>query len=1049
SDVGIFNDDNVTKLTSLTFAGTGENGSTIRFYRDADLQGTILSVVGGEWSIALVDQGVGVDIPYKAIAEDVAGNVSSYSDILYVTIDIVDPVAPSQCSFPCDGNETTLRTPTLSWDIVSDPSTPVHYQLQLATNAGFSSPLVDQSLIKQGVTRSSFALGNTANILADGSSATTGLFLDYNTTYYWKTRTTDGAGNMSGEDSVPSSDDWSPAWSFRVAPPLYPPVVSTSVASGIGETSAVLNGYLTSDGGEASSVRFNWGTTSAYGNDTGWLNNKSGGTSFSTALSGLEDSTLYHFRAEATNSAGTVQGSDVTFTTLIPNRAPIISSVADTPDPIAAASNLTFNVYWSDPDGDAVTLFVCKSANGVSGGTCQGGASNTWCKDLSATASSPAACFYTTQLSDEGANNYYAYVCDSEFCSSATSGSFFLDVTSPTISSFGVVPIPPEWISNVNTDVTISWTVGDLGGSFLKEVQIWRSGNGGGSWDLVLTVSAPSSSTSWTSSATDAPSSGVYLYGLHAVDNVGNEITESEAGFALVSVQADTRDPDPAITNPGAGTWFKEDFVATFDDSDLGGSGLVDTCEYRFIGLNPSGSDLTSGDLTRQCDLDTKTIAVGSGQVCQFEGQNRCKVQTQAFDNAGNSSDWQSRSFGVDFTNPVITNIQPSVAQVDVATTFTADLTDPIGHVTGCSLFTAPVGGSEWTTDSTVIDPISCENGHACTVSGDHTFGSTGEYQVTFGCTDQAGNTGWGASTAKADTLSVVGAAIPASGTQQTQFDLKATVSGTMEGTINYKFDCMADGTWELEVDGEVASAYTAEDICSYTSEDTYTAKVLVERGTGSAEDTVSIEVLSNAPPSAINLEDNNDTVDYCFAGAPPIILSWDFDDQIGDSQTAYQVQVDTNAGFSPPEIDSDKVDSSSTSYVPVGLSYDTRYWWRVMVWDEADTPSAWAVGSSFTTPVHAYPTTDFSWSPTFPSAEEEVQFTDQTIFASGSSGSSWSWDFGDTGSSTETDPVHIYADIDSYTVQLIVSDDVGSCTSSQELGVSVPLPEWLEISPF
>ncbi|MCP6726999.1 MAG: PKD domain-containing protein [Patescibacteria group bacterium] len=789
------------------------------------------------------------------------------------------------------------------------------------------------------------------------------------------------------------------------------------------------------------------------------------GTGSSVIDTGLTESTTYYYRAWSVKSVvgyGDLQSSsydEVIESTTISNSPPSISSVSDAPDPIRADVSLTFNVNWSDPNGDSVKLFICKSANGVTGGNCQG-SSNTWCKDASATSTSPAFCSYITNSGDAGTKNYYAYVCDGSACSSPSSGSFLVDAILPTISFFDVTPIPPEWISSISEDVTISWTVGDSGGSFLKDVQIWRSGDGGGSWVLASTVPAPLSYNSWESFTTDAPSSGTYLYGIHVLDNADNEITESEAGFTPISIQADTTNPTAAITNPGAGTWFKEPdpekpeeyLVATFDDSDLGGSGLVNTCEYRFIGLNPSGSDFTSGDLTRDCDFDTKTIELGVGEVCQFEGQNRCKVQTRAFDNAGNTSGWQSRSFGVDFTDPEITNIQPSAVQVGAVTTVIADLVDPIGHITGCTLYAYPVGSSEWIPYSTTIDPIPCENGGACTVSGDYIFPDIGEYDVKFACIDQAGNTGWGASTTQADTLSVVGVAIPSSGTQQTQFDLEATVSGTIAGTINYKFDCTSDGTWELEVDGEAASVYIAEDVCSYSSEDTYIAKVLAERGIGSAEDTVSIIVSSNGLPSAINLQDNNDTVDYCPVGAPPIILSWDFDDPNlpGDSQSAYQVQVDINSGFSSPEIDSGKVSSSSTNYVPVGLSYDERYWWRVMVWDQSDDSSSWATGSSFITPVHAYPNTAFSWSPLFPSNDEEVQFTDETIFAPISTGQSWSWDFGDTiGSSTEQNPVYIYADTTSYEVTLTALDDVGSCISSQVVRVSVPLPEWLEISPF
>ena len=211
------------------------------------------------------------------------------------------------------------------------------------------------------------------------------------------------------------------------------------------------------------------------------------------------------------------------------------------------------------------------------------------------------------------------------------------------------------------------------------------------------------------------------------------------------------------------------------------------------------------------------------------------------------------------------------------------------------------------------------------------------------------------------------------------------------------------------------------------------------------------IDVSSNASPSAVNLQNNNSTVDYCFKGAPPIILSWDFDDPNlpGDSQTAYRVQVDTSSDFSSPVVDSGEVASSGTSFVPIGLLYNTTYWWRVMVWDESDDSSVWATGSSFTTPLHSYPKSSFSWDPLFPETEEEIQFSDETIFDALSVGKSWSWAFGDGTSSSEQNPMHIYPDTLSYPVDLTATDDIGSCTSSQIIRVLIPLPEWLEISPF
>ena len=84
--------------------------------------------------------------------------------------------------------------------------------------------------------------------------------------------------------------------------------------------------------------------------------------------------------------------------------------------------------------------------------------------------------------------------------------------------------------------------------------------------------------------------------------------------------------------------------------------------------------------------------------------------------------------------------------------------------------------------------------------------------------------------------------------------DLRASVSGSAEGTINYKFDCRNDGSWDKQISSTNSNPYTAVDVCDYSSAGNYTARVMVEREDASpAEDTVSIYVYenSNEPPEA------------------------------------------------------------------------------------------------------------------------------------------------------------------------------------------------------
>jgi len=75
-------------------------------------------------------------------------------------------------------------------------------------------------------------------------------------------------------------------------------------------------------------------------------------------------------------------------------------------------------------------------------------------------------------------------------------------------------------------------------------------------------------------------------------------------------------------------------------------------------------------------------------------------------------------------------------------------------------------------------------------------------------------------------------------------------------------------------------------------------------------------------------------------------------------------------------------------------------------------------------------PTANFSWTPTDPLARSSVQFNDLSTdsgFISGGGVTSWSWDFGDSGTSTAMNPTHEYQKGGTYTVRLTVKDSSGS----------------------
>lgn len=92
------------------------------------------------------------------------------------------------------------------------------------------------------------------------------------------------------------------------------PTVTTDAATSVKPSTAALNGTLDNGGGAACDCGFEYGLTTSYGTTTS-TQSKNTGETFSQAITGLLPNRIYHFRAFATNQAGTGYGSDATFKT--------------------------------------------------------------------------------------------------------------------------------------------------------------------------------------------------------------------------------------------------------------------------------------------------------------------------------------------------------------------------------------------------------------------------------------------------------------------------------------------------------------------------------------------------------------------------------------------------------------------------------------------------------------------------------------------------------------------------------------------------------------
>ncbi len=106
---------------------------------------------------------------------------------------------------PANSSETRAKA-YLDWQDVTDPSLPVIYHLQVATDQNFSSPVLE----KEGLTESEYTLTKEERLASVKKYAP----------YYWRVKATDSANNES---------EWSTPWSFYVsAPPPPTPLLPAS-----------------------------------------------------------------------------------------------------------------------------------------------------------------------------------------------------------------------------------------------------------------------------------------------------------------------------------------------------------------------------------------------------------------------------------------------------------------------------------------------------------------------------------------------------------------------------------------------------------------------------------------------------------------------------------------------------------------------------------------------------------------------------------------------------------------------------------------------------
>jgi PKD repeat protein len=249
---------------------------------------TAVQVIPGAAGISVVTESLSVLTPgtryhCRAIAFNTSGGTNYGADLTFLT-----PQPPTATTLPA----TAVTAISVTLNSTVNPNggaTTVFFQWGLTTNYDHQTPA--QSIGSATVSlHVSSALSTTLDGLAPSA------------TYHYRVVASNVVGMVSDGDA-----------SFTVP---AAPVALTQAASGITGNGATLNASV-SPSGVDTTVAFQWGATTNYGNSTAdqAIGNGTNFVAVTSALTGLTPGQLIHFRVVASNANGTTTDGDRFFIT--------------------------------------------------------------------------------------------------------------------------------------------------------------------------------------------------------------------------------------------------------------------------------------------------------------------------------------------------------------------------------------------------------------------------------------------------------------------------------------------------------------------------------------------------------------------------------------------------------------------------------------------------------------------------------------------------------------------------------------------------------------
>jgi len=609
----------------------------------------------------------------------------------------------------------------------------------------------------------------------------------------------------------------------------------------------------------------------------------------------------------------------ITITVINVNRAPTLTSIGS--KIVTAGNNLQFTVSATDQDGDTLTY---SSQNLPSGA-----AFNSLTRTFSWTPSLNQAGSYnlTFRVSDGSLSDSETITITVEsapYCGDGQcNGSENCSSCPQDCGECPSVNNPPVLNTignkNINERQTLSFTIsatdpdGDvlnysvqnrpLGSTYVNQTFSWTpSYDQSGTYNVTFIVS--------DSKLTDTETITIIVYDVNRapiLSSIGNK-SINENGTLSFTISAADPDNDPlfySIQNRPSGASFNAvtgafTWTPSYDQSG--------TYDVTFI--------VSDAEYT---DQETITITVSN--------INRA---------------------------PVLTSIGDKTATTGTSLTFTVSATDPDNNILTYSASNLPSGATFNTSTKTFSWASASTGTYTSTfIVSDGALTDTETITITVSLGQMTLSVDLTVSTNSSTWQNSLSGTAPLTGV-----DLRAVISGTATGTINYSFDCNNDGVWDSpdnsEYKGITQTTKEFTNGCSYLNPGTYTAKVMVERNVAiPVQDTVTITVNPAAPICGDGSCNGAETCSTCpqdcgeCSPLPQDYVSyWKFEGNANDEKGVNNGTLTGNAGIG---IDSEKGNILSLDgngdYVGVAdsSSLDIGDQISLSVWVKLNSYSSWS----------------------------------------------------------------------------------------------------------